>query len=247
MRKRRNNLGNKSYRKRLQPGHPIHEEYRRIRCTFAEEVRKAKTTKWVEYLEQATTSSVWDIGKMVEAAPTDGGTTRIPNLVVELPNHQQREARTNRNKEEVFRQTFFPQPPGEPVVPNRPMYPPPAWNFQPPSNRAILQAIQRMKNGKATKPGTLSNDFFKACGKTIVPHLGPIYRATFTLGVYSPEWSDTETIVLRKPGKPDYTKPGAWRPIVLSNGHGRLLNSCVANEVIRQVELKGLLPDTQFG
>ncbi|KAJ3747641.1 hypothetical protein DFH05DRAFT_1392723, partial [Lentinula detonsa] len=130
---------------------------------------------------------------------------------------------------------------------SRTAYPPPAWNFQPPTDRAILRAIHKMKNGKATRIGTLPNDFFKACGDIVVPHLGPIYRATFTMNVYPRDWSDTETIVLRKPGKPDYTKPGAWRPIVLSNGHGRLLNSCVANEVVRQAELQGLLPQTQFG
>ncbi|KAJ3979546.1 hypothetical protein F5890DRAFT_1379959, partial [Lentinula detonsa] len=190
---------------------------------------------------------VWDIRKLVEKAPTDGGSTRIPNLTVETTDGRKQEARTNSEKEEVFHMAFFPQPPHHSPVPTQHIYPPPAWSFQPLTNRAILRAIQRMKNGKATKPNTLSNDFFKACGKIIVPHLGLIYRATFTLRLYPKEWSNTETVIIWKPGKPDYTNPGAWRPIVLSNGHGCLLNSCMANEVVQQAELNGLLPDTQFG
>ncbi|KAJ3979080.1 hypothetical protein F5890DRAFT_1391825, partial [Lentinula detonsa] len=60
----------------------------------------------------------------------------------------------------------------------------------------IQQAIRRLKNQKATRTGTIPNDMFKAISDLAVPYLGPIYRATFTLGTYPEDWSKTKTIVL---------------------------------------------------
>ncbi|KAE9389569.1 hypothetical protein BT96DRAFT_834702, partial [Gymnopus androsaceus JB14] len=117
--------------------------------------------------------------------------------------------------------------------PAAPTYPPLAWEFEPPTNRQITAAFRKMKNGKATRPGTFPNDLYKATSSILVPHLGPIYRATFTLGVYPDDWALIEMLVLRKPGKPDYRIPGAHRPIVLSHGHTRALNACVADELTR--------------
>ncbi|KAJ3878614.1 hypothetical protein F5051DRAFT_327556, partial [Lentinula edodes] len=183
----------------------------------------------------------------MENGYTDGGRTRIPGLVVSETGTPNRVVEDNVGKEFVFRGSFFPPPPHTPNVPENPIYPPPAWNFTPPTNRQILAAIRRMKNGKATKPGTIPNDLFKATAQLIVPFLGPIYRATFTLKIYPDAWSATETIVLKKPGRPDYRDPNAWRPITLSNGHGRLMNACIAEEITKRAELLGLLPAMQFG
>lgn len=111
----------------------------------------------------------------------------------------------------------------------------------------IMNAIQRLKNGKATRSGTIPNNLFKKCADILVPHLGPIYRATFNLRVYPPGWSLIETMVLQKPGKPDYCKPNTWRPIALPDGHGRLMNSCVAEILTKKAEILTLLPAFQFG
>ena len=81
----------------------------------------------------------------------------------------------------------------------------------------------------------------------IVPHLGPIFRATDTLKTYPEDWKLTETLILKKPGKTDYTATGAWRPIVLSNRYARLLNSCKTEELVMMCEKTGLLPENHFG
>lgn len=241
------NLENRSYRKRLEPDHPVHEECRRMRQTFSAEIKHVKADKWVEYMEQADSSSMWGIGKMVEAKPKDGGWTRIPDLVGKDQNRHDRVYTTNREKLDIFHQTFFPPPPETSSVPPNTIYPPPAWDFAPPTDRIIANAIRHMKSGKATRNGTIPNDLFKKCSDVLVPHLGPIYRAMFTLAIYPDDWSLIKTMVHRKPGKPDYKKPGTRRPLALSHGHGRLLNSCVAEMTTKSAELLGLLPPLQFG
>jgi hypothetical protein len=80
----------------------------------------------------------------------------------------------------------------------------------------------------------------------LVPHLGPIFRATDTLKIYPDDWKLTETPILKKPGKPDYTAAGAWRPIVLSNGLARLLNGCKTEDLVLMCEKTGILPMNYF-
>jgi hypothetical protein len=54
-------------------------------------------------------------------------------------------------------------------------------------------------------------------------------------------------VVLRKPGKPDYSAPGAYRPISLLNTLRKLLEAVIAKRLSYYAETYGLLLDTQFG
>jgi hypothetical protein len=64
---------------------------------------------------------------------------------------------------------------------------------------------------------------------------------------YPEVWKITDTPVIRKPGKTDYTAPGAWRPVVLSDGHARLLNKCKAEDLVTNCERLGALLRNHFG
>ena len=81
----------------------------------------------------------------------------------------------------------------------------------------------------------------------MVPHLGPIFRATDTLKAYPDDWKLTETPVLKKPGKADYMSTGAGRPIVLSNGYAQLLNSCKTEDLVLMCKKTSILPPNHFG
>ncbi|KIL54441.1 hypothetical protein M378DRAFT_52596, partial [Amanita muscaria Koide BX008] len=121
------------------------------------------------------------------------------------------------------------------------------WKFTNITNEQISRAIKRMKPYKGTKPGTFPNSIFKQTENLIMPFIGPLYRATFSLKHYPEEWAKTTTIVLKKGDKPDYTAPNAWRPISLSNGLARLLNSCIAEELSHKCETLEILPKNHFG
>jgi hypothetical protein len=82
----------------------------------------------------------------------------------------------------------------------------------------IHQAIKKMKPYKATRSRTIPNSVLINAREELVPHLGPLFRATNMLQYYPQEWATMETLVLKKIGKPDYSSPSAWRPIVLSDG-----------------------------
>ena len=111
----------------------------------------------------------------------------------------------------------------------------------------VHRAIKRMKPWKATRSGTVPNTVFVHASDLLVLYLGPIFRATDSLETYPDDWKLTETPILKKPGKSDYTLTGAWRPIVLSNGYVRLLDSCKTKDLVSMCEKMGILPMNHFG
>jgi hypothetical protein len=54
-------------------------------------------------------------------------------------------------------------------------------------------------------------------------------------------------VVLRKPGKPDYSLPGAYRPISLINTLGKSLEAVITRRLSFLAEHYGLPLESQFG
>ncbi|KAE9406905.1 hypothetical protein BT96DRAFT_768981, partial [Gymnopus androsaceus JB14] len=174
------------------------------------------------------------------------GLSRVPDLVVE-ENGWKKTVSDNVGKAEAFKAAFFPSAPTESLVPDNPVYPPEAWEFHLPADHQVFRAFKRMKPYKATRSDSLPNVLFRECADLIAPRFGPFLRATFTLAYYPEDWSINETFVARKPGKPDYQMPGAWRPLVLTSCWGRPSNSVISEITVKGAELHGLLPQMQFG
>jgi len=65
--------------------------------------------------------------------------------------------------------------------------------------------------------------------------------------MYPAGWRDSVTIILRKPGKADYTAPNAHRPVTLLNTIAKVLSACVAEDLIHAAETHSLLPNNHFG
>ncbi|KAI3055668.1 hypothetical protein CBS147353_11278 [Aspergillus niger] len=74
-----------------------------------------------------------------------------------------------------------------------------------------------------------------------------IFRRSVDLGYYPNHWKQARIVVLRKPGKSDYSAPGAYRPISLLNTLGKILEAVMARRLSYWAKKYGLLPDTQFG
>ncbi|KAG2073154.1 hypothetical protein BDR04DRAFT_956352, partial [Suillus decipiens] len=53
--------------------------------------------------------------------------------------------------------------------------------FKPITDQQIFQAI-------APGPDEISNIIFCKCTTALVPFMGPIFRATFSLGIYPEQW-----------------------------------------------------------
>lgn len=74
--------------------------------------------------------------------------------------------------------------------------------------------------------------------------LGNFAKAHLHLGHHLKRWRGARIVVLQKSGKPEYSIPGAYRPISLLNTLGKLLEAVVARRLSYLTEKHGLLPDT---
>src|SRR5436190_16610083 len=72
-------------------------------------------------------------------------------------------------------------------------------------------------------------------------------QASLNTGHFPTPFKKTVTIVLRKPNKPNYTKPNAYRPIALENTIGKVLESILAEHISYLCETFNLLPKHHFG
>ncbi|KAJ5472153.1 hypothetical protein N7539_008722 [Penicillium diatomitis] len=59
--------------------------------------------------------------------------------------------------------------------------------------------------------------------------LHTLFNACLQHGYCPTHFKDTITVVLRKPGKNDYTQPKAYRPIALLNTLGKVMETIIAN------------------
>ncbi|KAJ6457678.1 hypothetical protein C8R45DRAFT_771458, partial [Mycena sanguinolenta] len=158
---------------------------------------------------------VFAVGKMMQGEATDGGKTRVPDLK-RVVGGREEVASTNGRKSEWMVEEFYPKRGGGATDP--PMdtvYPEPLYIYESLTEEQLQQVIGKMKPFKATRSRSFPNCVYKYNTAVLVPRLHKIFRA---LDVYEHEpadWKRTETIIARKPGKPDYTAVGAHRPLIL--------------------------------
>lgn len=240
--------GRKAYNQRFNPGHPAHGEYKRLRNEYTTAIREAKLNHWTEWLESLNGTTVWTAAKYANSDPTDASRARVPNLKAKLRgSNEEITATTNDLKSRMFYEALFPEKPPQDETLDSATYPEPKWEFKPISNKQIKRAIDNMPPYKATAPDTAPNCVLKEAKQLLLPYLGPLFRATFDLSYYPDSWAQTMTVILKKPSKPNYETPNAWRPISLSNGFARLLNACVANEITNRCETYNIIPKNHFG
>ncbi|RDX41826.1 hypothetical protein OH76DRAFT_1363841, partial [Lentinus brumalis] len=79
----------------------------------------------------------------------------------------------------------------------------------------VHRAIRQLKSFKVPGPDRIPNEVYRATADVLVPLLGKLFRATFELQYYPEKWKVSDTVVLRKPGKTDYTVAKAYRGIAL--------------------------------
>ncbi|KAJ7087693.1 hypothetical protein C8R43DRAFT_863185, partial [Mycena crocata] len=192
---------------------------------------------------------IWTASRFVGKEASDGGATRMPSLEKRNPTNGRviEVADTNEKKADMLRRESFPPKMTVSAVPANPVYPSPAWEWEPVSDELLHRAIRRMKPYKATYPGSTPNCVFVNNANVLVPLLGPIYRSIDTLGYYPKILSEILSLVVPKPGKPNYADPSAWRPIVLSRGLARLLNLAKTIQCSEEAELAGILPSNHYG
>jgi len=230
------------------PAHECHRELKTLKNRYANEIESTKKQHWVEWLEDIEGNDLWTANRYISSEPKDGGTTRIPMLTVKRPDGSTVEAHsTNHEKSQFIAESFFPPPPANDSVPPDIIYPEPVAQHTPITSTKIERAIANLSGYKAPGPDGICNIVFKQCSDTLTPYFKHLFNAAFTHQTYYEPWKCFTTVILRKPGKPSYSVPKAYRPIALLNTLGKLLTAIVAEQLTHLLERHQLLPNTHFG
>ena len=244
-RKELNRLRAKSYRFRAIADHPSHTELKTKSSKYGETIIQAKRQHWSNYLEEMTSADIWTANKFIKEPAGDGGSPRIPTLQVRNEEGVITHINNNEDKAKTFVKGFF-LPPPPPAAQEPCQYPEPLPDPPQLSTEQLLAHIVKLAPYKAHGPDGIPNIVLQKCADLLLERLMKIYRAILDLGIYFDPWREFTTIVLRKPGKPSYEVPKAYRPIALISTMAKVLTSIVAENLSRIVEQHHLLPRTHF-
>ena len=161
-------------------------------------------------------------------------------------------ATTNEEKANQFREVLLPALSSLPLADTSDItathtYPEP-MPFNPTITKQQLErAIGKLAPDKAPGPDEITNRILKKNFGSLQTHLLALARACLDTGYFPSTFKKTLTIVLRKPNKPDYTKPNAYRPIALECTIGKILESIITELLSYLIETHDLLPANHFG
>ncbi|KAG2030270.1 hypothetical protein BDR03DRAFT_878720 [Suillus americanus] len=155
--------------------------------------------------------------RYITAPCGDGGRTSVPVLKVKNEEGNTTEAITNDKKSKALANAFFPPPPVDSSVPLNYNYPEPIVPFAKIMEEQVAKAIANTSSYKAPGPDGICNIVFKQASDILTPYLTHLFNTVFTLNTYFNPWQEFTTVVLKKPGKADYSTAKAYRPIALIN------------------------------
>ena len=240
-----NRKGRRASKYRDWPDHHSHAERREANKIFHKTLESTKRQHWRDWLEKADDPDLWTAHKYTSSPAGDGGKSRIPVLKT-ANSGQEVSATTNEEKSIMLANTFFPpRPPDD--TPIQFVYPKPTSDSDPISKEQIKRQLAKLKPYKAPGPDGIPNIVLTKCANTIVDRLYYIYKAILEQRVYYEPWRESTTVVLRKPGKPRYDIPKAYRPIALLNTMSKVLTALMAELMTFYTETHQLLPAHHFG
>ncbi|KAF8697670.1 hypothetical protein AX14_001310 [Amanita brunnescens Koide BX004] len=117
------------------------------------------------------------------------------------------------------------------------------------SLKEIWDALRPTSNGSAPGPDHVTWRHVKLAlsfPDTDVA-VGRLFNNVCLTGIWPQHFKESESVIIPKPNKPDYSIPKAYRPIALLNTLGKLLTKILANRLQHDATEHGLLHRDQFG
>ena len=221
-----------------------YEAYKTARNKKGRTIQKALRNTHRRKVEEASASpsGLW---KLVKWAKNRHATTSAltPTLVgpdgslVEQPE----------GKTDLLRETFFPPPPQADLRNTIGCEYPEAIMCPEITPAEIERAIRMASPNKAAGTDEITNNIIQTTMEIILPYLHKLFNACLRLGYHPRHFKESITVVLRKPGKDDYTQPKSYRPIALLNTLGKILEAVVANRLSYLADTYQLLPTRHTG
>lgn len=223
-------------------------EYRKASNRKKNTIKKAKNIGWRAVVSEATSdpSKLWKLTKWAKKTPD--ALNRLPQIP-DIKDSDDVIHTKDADKVKVMAQHFFPAPVQADIRDINGTHYPPAIDTisMTVTENEVVKTLGQLANEKAPGPDRIPNWMLKNCRKTLAKVLTDFFNSCLSTGYHPASFKESLTIVLRKPQKPSYDTPKAYRPIALLNTIGKLLEKLVANRISKATEQHNLLPEEQMG
>jgi hypothetical protein len=216
------------------------EHWKELRKDWQYQIRHQKNKHWNEYLGEINDRNLFQAARYVTRRP-------VPQHIPPIKRPDGTLATTPEEQSIVFRNTFIPST-NAPITPTsqQPIYPPPL-RFHTLAPSELDSEFTRMAPNKAPGPDGFPVRVLRFLWSEIRNPLFKIYTRCLQIGYYPKSWRTAISLILRKPKKPDYSLPNAYRPIALLCTMGKLLEAIIARRLSYLADQHGLLPNTHLG
>jgi len=245
MHKQANLSGRQSFICCNKPEHAVHIQHKAEKKRYDSKLEYNKKQHWRDWLERAEEPDIWTANRYVTAPDTDSGKARIPVLKVTV-DREETTVRTNSKKSAALAKGFFPPKLVVSLVHPNTKYPPQCQVDVRITADQLRKQLRKLKPYKAPGPDGIPNIVLTKCAALLTDSLLSIYKAMFERALMYKPWKTFTTVVLRKPGKPRYDAPKAYRPIALLNTMWKVLMAIVAGQLTFATEKHQLLPANHF-
>ena len=221
-----------------------YEAYRQARNKKGRHIQKSLRNTHRRRVEEASASQsgLWNL---VKWAKNRGNALPASTPALAKPNGEL--AHQPGEKAEVLRQSFFP-PPLQADLSDIEGYQYPQPTECPDiTEEEIRRVVRRASPNKAPGADGIPNGILHLTLDILLPHLCKLFNACLQQGYCPSHFKETVTVVLRKPGKEDYSQPKSYRPIALLSTLGKALEAIVANRLAYLADTYQLLPSRHTG
>ena len=221
-----------------------YEAYRVARNSKGRHIQKALRNTHRQRVEEASTSDsgLW---RLVKWAKNRHAITPTCTPTLQKPGGGF--ATQAEEKAQTLRQSFFPPPLNADLSDiNGYVYPPPI-ECPEITPTEIERAVRKAAPNKAPGTDNIPNGILHQTTGILLPHLHRLFNACLQTGYCPAHFRHSITVVLRKPGKDDYTQPKSYRPIALLNTLGKALEAIIASRLTYLADTYGLLPSRHTG
>jgi hypothetical protein len=210
------------------------------------QIKRDRNKAWREAVREITEdpTKIWKVAKW---AREKAGQREQPPQFPAIQDQEGHLQEGNERKAAALAAHFFPAPkPADLNDIEEAVYPTPFEVNTQVQQQEVSNLLKRLPIGKAAGPDAIPNLLLKECRDELSTTLSKLFTACIQHGYHPQPFKHSITVVLRKPQKPDYTKPGAYRPIALLNTLAKTLEALVAKRISKTAEEKGLLPESQM-
>ena len=203
-------------------------------------IAKAKRDWAYHFASNVESNKVWSLNNWYK------GIRRYEMPPISYPDGSK--AVSNQEKANLFRTSFFSDPPHvhtddfdpSTILPNtRP--------FSDITYREVDKHLRKTSNTSAPGLSGISYQALKWAWNLESDLILYILKWSLRLGVHHEDWKKVVMVIIPKSNKPSYSVPKAYRPIQLLECLGKLLEKIVAKRMMFDCSHFNLIPPEQFG